>query len=194
MNTRLFPASAKQEKLHFVVANNGTLERFDGDPDLDYLEDIKRHMKRVFSGWDCKTSGPHFLQHTSPDRAQDFEKKFPFAIQRLEDKCYTRASMRNKEYATSGVVQSRNTPISSRPDVRGSTIVSNVRTNVNSDPRRSQEEIRLAQVSSQIKTVDRPISFKNLKLNLIIAEGGECQSRTSSAGSRKIYASSTSVH
>ena len=67
MNTRLFPASAKQEKLHFVVANNGTLERFDGDPDLDYLEDIKRHMKRVFSGWDCKTSGPHLDRFKKED-------------------------------------------------------------------------------------------------------------------------------
>ena len=158
--SRLFPASAKQEKFHFKVATSGDIDHFDGDPDLDYIADVKMFMKRMLDGWDYWSTQKDFLQHNSSTLTQDFEKKFPFAIQRLNEKSYhTRGASSNPIWARPGTARRMNTPVFTRPEVvHGSTIVNNVRTVTRSDPRRSNEELRLAQVTCY--------SFKILKLTL----------------------------
>ena len=153
--TRLFPASAKQEKFHFMAATSGEIDHFDGDPDLDYITDVKTFMQRMLDGWDYTSNDRDFLQIKSPTLSQDFGKKFPFSIHRLHDKSY-HAKKKNQDrdsrtWVRPGTVQQMNTPVHTRPEnVQGSTIVNTVRTVTRSDPRRSADELRLAQVSDTI--------------------------------------------
>ena len=151
--TRLFPTSAKQEKFHFVAATSGNIDHFDGDPDLDYLTDVKKFMQRMFDGWDYSSTDREFLQFRSPTLAQDLGKKFPFMIHRLHDKSYHAKKKgpkgpNDKSWVRPGAAQALNTPVTRRPqNVTGSSIVNNIRTVTRSDPRRSQDELRMAQVS-----------------------------------------------
>ena len=148
----MFPASAKQEKFHFIAATSGNIDHFDGDPDLDYLQDVRQYMQRMFDGWDYQPNDRDFLQKRSGRQSQDFEKKFPFAIHRLQSRMYGSDRNKKREWVASGTVDTKNTPVTNRPDVHGSSIVTGVKTITRSDPRRSEEQLRLARVSYSIIT------------------------------------------
>ena len=105
-------------------------------------------MQRMFDGWDYQPNDRDFLQFRSGRQSQDFEKKFPFSIHRLHAKPYGKDPKKAKEWVTPGTAQSKNTPVTSRPEVQGSSIVTGLRTVTTSDPRRSDDQIRLAQVNN----------------------------------------------
>ena len=147
MGTRLFPLSPKQERVHFDVATKGSVDHYDGEPNQAYQEDIKKFMARTFSGWDHQPeSTSTFLQDWSTTRGTDFNKKFPFAIHRFDDKCFTK-----KEWECAvmpGAIEHWNTPAKSQPaNLTGGWVVAGANIRTKSDPRTSAEEIRLAKVS-----------------------------------------------
>ena len=151
--TRLFPLAAKQEKLHFVVATHGQSDRFDGVPDYAYLEDVRIMMNKIMAGWDQKPLADSWLQLSTRQHASDFMKKFPFAGQRLDDRCFTRGNFSAKISVRNdaGTVMRQNPPPRNddyRP-VGAQSIASSSRPQ-RRDPRRSEDELRLAQVNSLI--------------------------------------------
>ena len=107
---------------------------------------LRQIMQRMFNGWDYQPNDVDFLQNRSRRQAQDFETKFPFAIHRLYSKMYSRDPNKRREWVNSGTAEAKNTPVTYRPEVQGSSIVTGVRTVTRSDPRRSEEQLRLAQV------------------------------------------------
>ena len=122
------------------------MERFDGDPDQSYLEDITAHMNRTFSGWDHFPTRYNFLQSGTPSRNYDYTRKFPFSIHRFNERVYSRKNDPNRRVAQPGVVASVNTPSTSRPVVLGGQVVSNAKTVPNNDPRKSEQELQVAKV------------------------------------------------
>ena len=147
--TRLFPLAAKQEKLHFIAAADGKLEHFDGQPDQAYLEDIQKVMTKTFRSWDTKPNFDFCPDIKSANMAYFWRNKFPFAIQKFEDNCYTQKA-KDPGVFRPGTVKAQNSPAppSAHPDrVLGSTIVATTAAKPKADPRRSEESIRLANVS-----------------------------------------------
>ena len=145
--SRMFPFSAFQEKVHFMVAAQGRLDRFDGNENPAYFEDIRKHMERTFAGWDAPLNlGGDYLQFDSPTLARDFERKFPFAGHRFGQSTWS-----SKDSGTRiqrGQVGASNTPPRSepRPNQVGSFVASSSRRQPRIDPQRSEEELRTAKV------------------------------------------------
>ena len=138
---------AHQEKLHFVVATDGQLDRFDGVPDSTYLEDIKVHMTKMFAGWDQQPLAYNWLQLNSPQHASDFRKKFPFAVERIDQRCFRRKDFDQKYRVKGGAVKHWNTPSEQdRPSPVGAQSVTVTSRPIRQDPRRSREELQMAQV------------------------------------------------
>ena len=133
-----------------MAATSGAVDRYDGDPDQAYLEDIQQYMDRTFKGWDFQPQRHNFLQSGAPSLIYDYQKKFPFSIQRLDEKCFTRNES-NRTYARPGAVSYFNTPTTSRPQVYGGQVVADAKTQSASDPRQSQEELRLAKVCFRLE-------------------------------------------
>ena len=152
--TRMFPLMAHQEKLHFVVATNGQVNRFDGEPDQLYFEDIQNHMARTFSGWDTRRDADDYLQTDSPNLAKDFRRKFPFASERFDQQCFSRKEFDQESRISRGHVKYWNSPADAQGVTKlGSLGVSQTSRQARSDPRRSEEELRLAQVSFYLKVI-----------------------------------------
>lgn len=150
--TRIFPLCAKQEKLHFEVATDGPLDRFDGEPDESYLEDVKKFMKKTFRGWDCNPDRASFLQPTSRYLADDYKNKFPFSIQRLTESCFSRKPIpaKNRSRSHIGAVEQSNTQVTTRPNALGTAVVAGAKAKQRSDPRRTTEELQMAKVGSDL--------------------------------------------
>ena len=142
---------AHQEKLHFCVATDGQLDRFDGVPDTSYLEDIKAHMTKIFAAWDQRPEAYNWLQLNSPQHASDFQKKFPFAVERLNQRCFRRQDFDKKHRVKGGAVKHWNTPSEqNRPALVGTRSVTATSRPIRQDPRRSREELQMAQVTINI--------------------------------------------
>lgn len=104
-------------------------------------------MQRMFDGWDYQPNSSDFINLRSQRQAQDFEKKFPFSTHRFDSHFYGKdRSKRQMDWARPGTAEGMNTPVTTRPDVQGSSLVTGVRTVTRSDPRRSEDQLRLAQV------------------------------------------------
>ena len=148
--SRLFPLAAKQEKIYFAAAANGKLNHFDGSPDEEYIEDIQKFMKKIFTSWDTKltTKCPEIRTTALDDY---WRKKFPFASTRFYDRCFTRKEKDPNMYRP-GAVKALNSPapshMNSNPQI-GSTVVATTAAKPNVDPRRSQEALRIANVSTE---------------------------------------------
>ena len=132
------------------MATDGQLDRFDGVSDTAYLEDVKVLTTKIMAGWDQKPISDSWLQLNTPQHAADFEKKFPFAGQRLNDRCFTRSDFSRKISVREdgGTVMRRNPPARNdnyRP-VGAASVASSSRPQ-RQDPRRSEDELRLAQVN-----------------------------------------------
>ena len=141
---------ANQEKLHFVVATDGQLDRFDGMPDYTYHEEIKTYMAKIFQGWDKTPEAFTWLQLETPNHAQDFRKKFPFAVERLDQRCFKRKDV-VKIKVQGGVVNRYNSPALNHRAPEGSQSVTAANRPVRQDPRRTAEELRQAQVIHNLK-------------------------------------------
>ena len=144
--TRMFPLMANQEKLHFVVATDGQLDRFDGDADESYLQDVKVHTNKILAAWDVTAPSYDFLQFDSVNLIKDFKKKFPFAGQRYGQKCWARKKALPEDQPKRGEVRKWNTPSQGTSRQSGSLATVATAKPQRSDPRRSNEELRLAKV------------------------------------------------
>ena len=131
------------------MATSGQLDRFDGEPDQQYMEDISAHMTKIFASWDCRSDHSEFLQQESEALIFDFEAKFPFSIHRFNDRCYTKKDIDPRNIARPGSVRYFNTPSDPNHQTKhaGSLVVADAKAKQTRDPRRSAEELRLAQVS-----------------------------------------------
>ena len=142
----MFPLMANQEKLHFVVATDGQLDRFDGSPDSTYMEEIKAYMSKIFAGWDKEPDSQDWLQLDTPNHSRDFRRKFPFAVERLDQRCFKPKKADKKIWVRGGMVNTFNTPADEHRPPAGSRNVTSSTRSVRQDPRRSEDELRLAQV------------------------------------------------
>ena len=144
----MFPLMAHQEKLHFVVATNGQVNHFDGEPDQLYFEDIHRIMKKTFDAWDVRPDADDYLQLGSPNLTMDFKRKFPFASVRFDQNCFSRKEIEDDSRVSRGHVRYWNSPADvRRPERFGSLGVTQTNRLPRNDPQRSAEELRLAQVN-----------------------------------------------
>ena len=150
--SRIFPLSAKQEKLHFEVATSGRTDRFDGEPDQKYFEDISAVMAKIFAGWDYTVNDPDFLQFHSTNLKEDYQKKFPFSTNRFGERCFSKKDVEPQNVPTRGVVKEWNTPAHRRPSTEqfGSVVVASNKAARTRDPKRSGEDLHKAQVLVQI--------------------------------------------
>ena len=144
---------ANQEKLHFVVATDGQLDRFDGDADEYYLQDVKVHMNRILNAWDVTPPAYDFLQFESTNLIKDWKRKFPFAGQRFNQKCWARKKAQPEDQAKRGEVRRWNTPSLGSHRQMGSRSTVATAKPQRSDPRRSTEELRVAKVSFLIRKI-----------------------------------------
>ena len=148
--TRLFPLCAKQERVHFDVATNGAVGHYDGEPNQAYEEQLKQFMARMFQGWDHQSTELNYLQDWSTTRPDDFTKKFPFAIHRYNDVCFTKKEIEEQHLVQPGVIEARNTPAKADQPIRpGGFVVSGAKIRTKSDPRTSTEDLKLAKVGFQ---------------------------------------------
>ena len=152
MGTRLFPLSADQEKAHFVIATEGQLDRFDGDINDEYLADVKKHMAKVFGGWDHKSTDPSYLQFYSNNLKRDFSQKFPFTINRFGEKCSVDVDDKNQIQVQRGTFgpNTRSEGIFSQNRMGGTLVQANARVTPSRDPQTSPEQLRIAQVHNKI--------------------------------------------
>ena len=147
--TRIFPLAAAQEKLHFVVANEGQLSRFDGEEDPQYIADIKDFMERLLSGWQAGPNNEDFLQWYSnaADLTSDFKLKFPFAINRFGENCSMDKDRTNYvRIPRNALTDSTRSAAKVTHDRSGTSVVARTRVKPTRDPRTSAEDLRTAQV------------------------------------------------
>ena len=146
--TRIFPLAADQEKLQFIIANEGPLDRFDGEEDADYIADVKAFMQKMFQGWSVGAQDEDFLQWYTESVEDDFKQKFPFTISRFNERC-SMDKEKNQRFniPKHSLGQSTQRPAQVKHDRGGTTIVSKARVKLTKDPQTSSEDLRVAQVS-----------------------------------------------
>ena len=142
-----------------MVAAEGKLDRFDGEENQRYFEDIRKHMAKVFSGWDYHANTDDYLQSDSPNLKKDFDKKFPFAIQRFGQLTWCQREKEEHERIQRGQVKRVNTPArtTQNPNHVGGLIAADAKRQPRVDPKRTEEELRVTKVSL--------ILFKYIKMS-----------------------------
>ena len=140
-----------------MVAAEGSLDRFDGNENPAYFEDIRKFMKRTFDGWDAKpnigfdgTPAEDYLQFDSPNLDRQFEAKFPFAGHRFGQSTWCAKDTEVK--VIRGQVGA-DTPTRSEPNPNqvGSFVAATSRRQPRADPKRSQAELKTAKVGFQVE-------------------------------------------
>ena len=104
--TEIFPFSPKMEKLHFAVATDQPVDHLDGEPQSQYLDDIKNYMTPVLIA-NAKIIQDRFLYRYANDFEGDWQLKFPFASHRFGQMPYVAKEIGDEE---------RFTTFESRPD------------------------------------------------------------------------------
>ena len=131
------------------MATDGQTDRFDGVLDSSYAEDVRVITNKTFEAWDKKPEAFNWLQMDSPQFSRDFRRKFPFAGERLDQRCFRRSDFGPRISVAPGVVRRFNTPADENKQApTGSRTVTSTTRIVRQDPRRSQEELEIAQVIS----------------------------------------------
>ena len=114
-----------------------------------YMEDISNMMQKTFDAWDFPIPNDEedSLRHHDPEFIPFFEGKYPFAHHRLDQHCWTRKNQ-NRPTVKSGSMKIWNTPakVLDEDTAAGSKVSASTSRKIQPDTRRSQEEIRLAQV------------------------------------------------
>ena len=87
LKTKLvFPYAPRQEKLHFLIATDGPINHFDGEPDETYFADVRKYMAKVLAARNPpRQSKENFLCRQENDFAGDWVAKFPFASHRIKE-------------------------------------------------------------------------------------------------------------
>ena len=81
--TEIFPMAPRMEKLHFAVAADMPLDHFDGEPQQQYLDDIKNHMAKVFKSYQLSNRDRYLHRFKNSNFDDEWNTKFPFASHRF---------------------------------------------------------------------------------------------------------------
>ena len=83
--TEIFPLSPKMEKIHFAVAADMPLDHFDGEPQQQFLDDIKEYMQPIFESYQLSSKDRYLHRFKNPDFNEEWAKKFPYASHRFQE-------------------------------------------------------------------------------------------------------------
>lgn len=81
--TEIFPMAPRMEKIHFAVAADMPLDHFDGEPQQQYFDDIKDHMKTVFKSYQLSSRDRYLHRFKNSFFDDEWRSKFPFASHRF---------------------------------------------------------------------------------------------------------------
>lgn len=85
MGTEIFPLSPKMEKLHFAVAADMPLDHYDGEPQQQFLDDIKEYMKPVFDAYHQSNRDRYLHRFKNQEFDNEWKLKFPYASHRFHE-------------------------------------------------------------------------------------------------------------
>ena len=83
--TEIFPISPKMEKLHFAVAADMPVDHFDGEPQQQYLDDIKEYMQPIFASYQLSNRAKYLHRYKNPNFNEEWATKFPYASHRFKE-------------------------------------------------------------------------------------------------------------
>ena len=83
--TEIFPVSPRMEKLHFAVAAEMPMDHFDGEPQQQYLDDIKEYMAPIFESYQLSNKDRYLHRFKNPNFNDEWSKKFPYASHRFQE-------------------------------------------------------------------------------------------------------------
>ena len=83
--TEIFPISPNMEKLHFAVAADMPMDHFDGEPQQQYLDDIKQYMEPIFESYQLSNKDKYLNRFKNPNFNQEWASKFPYASHRFQE-------------------------------------------------------------------------------------------------------------
>ena len=81
--TEIFPMAPRMEKLHFAVAADMPLDHFDGEPQQQYLDDIKSYMTKIFKSYQVSNRDRYLHRFKNANFDDEWKLKFPFASHRF---------------------------------------------------------------------------------------------------------------
>ena len=73
------------EKLHFAVAADLPVDHFDGEPQQQYLDDIKEYMGPIFESYQLSSKDRYLHRFKNPNFNEEWAKKFPYASHRFHE-------------------------------------------------------------------------------------------------------------
>lgn len=83
--TEIFPISPRMEKLHFAVAADMPMDHFDGEPQQQYLDDIKEYMAPIFESYQVSNKDKYLHRFKNPNFNQEWASKFPYSSHRFHE-------------------------------------------------------------------------------------------------------------
>ena len=83
--TEIFPMAPRMEKVHFAVAADMPQDHFDGEPQQQYLDDIKAYMKPIFDSYQLSNKARYLHRFRNPDFDEEWRIKFPYSSHRLHE-------------------------------------------------------------------------------------------------------------
>ena len=83
--TEIFPISPRMEKLHFAVAADLPMDHFDGEPQQQYLDDIKGYMAPIFASYQVSNKDKYLHRFQNPNFENEWAEKFPYASHRFKE-------------------------------------------------------------------------------------------------------------
>ena len=95
--TEIFPISPKMEKLHFAVAADMPLDHFDGEPQQQYLDDIKQYMDPIFQSYQVSNRDKFLHRYKNPNFNEEWAQKFPYSSHRFQEGNAIRGKIGEKE-------------------------------------------------------------------------------------------------
>ena len=97
VGTEIFPLPPRMEKLHYAVAKDLPLDHYDGEPQSQYLDDIKTYMDPILKS-QFTSNRTNFLFRQNNDSFEvDWQRKFPYASHRFGEHNAVRKHIRPEE-------------------------------------------------------------------------------------------------
>ena len=94
--TEIFPLPPKMEKVHFAVATDQPTDHMDGEPQYQYLDDIKQYMEPILASY-TNPKKAKFLHRYGNDIENDWEHKFPYASHRFGEFPHVKKELKDTE-------------------------------------------------------------------------------------------------
>ena len=83
--TEIFPISPRMEKIHFAVAADLPMDHFDGEPQQQYIDDIKSYMAPIFASYQVSNKDKYLHRFKNPNFNEEWAKKFPYSSHRFQE-------------------------------------------------------------------------------------------------------------